>query len=112
MDIQTRGILLSKQRITKGLIRLNYAFVVRIWQNRFSHDVAQLFMHLLIDRFPPSKTITSSHLKLFNGHYSLECPTSPATGSSDLSAVQQCGLTGDPCLSLNISFWFYLLNVL
>ena len=44
MDIETRGIILSQQRITKALIRrrLICAFVVRLWQKRFCHDVAQL----------------------------------------------------------------------
>ena len=40
--IASRGILLSRER-TKVLIRLRrliFAFVVRIWQNRFSLDVA------------------------------------------------------------------------
>ena len=38
-DIESRVIILSKKGTIKALI---YAFVVRIWQNRFSHDVAQL----------------------------------------------------------------------
>ena len=41
-------------------------------------------------------------------NYSLECPASQHTSSSHLGAVQQCCLPGDPCLSLNTSFCFYL----
>ena len=46
MDIDTRGILLSKQRITKSLIRLRgCAADLRLcyshMTNRFSHDVVQ-----------------------------------------------------------------------
>ena len=47
-DIETRGIVLSRQRNSKGadqtarMRRLICAFVVRIWQNRFSHDGAHM----------------------------------------------------------------------
>ena len=44
--------------------------------------------------------------------YSLECPASPHTSPSHLGAVQQCCLPGDPCLSLNTLFCFYLLTIL
>ena len=40
-DIETGGIILSRQWKTKALRRLICAFVFRIWQSRFSHDVAQ-----------------------------------------------------------------------
>ena len=52
-DIETRGIILSRQRIilsrqrinkgadpTVRMHRLIYAYVVRLWQNRFPHDMA------------------------------------------------------------------------
>ena len=44
-DIETRSIILSRQRTTKALIRLRIcAFVVRIWHNRFSYDVAHILL--------------------------------------------------------------------
>ena len=48
MDIETRDIILTRQRTTivlirmRGMRRLIYAFVVRYGQNRFSHDVARM----------------------------------------------------------------------
>ena len=45
-------------------------------------------------------------------NYSLEYPASPHTSSFHLGAVQQCCLPGDPCLSQNTSFCFYLLTIL
>ena len=43
--------------------------------------------------------------------YSLECPASRHTSPSHLGAVQQCCMSGGPCLSLNTSFCFYLLSI-
>ena len=46
MDIETRGIILSKQRITKVLIRLRSMILLLLFaygKNRFSHDMAQIF---------------------------------------------------------------------
>ena len=44
--IASRGIILSKQRTIKALIRLHRCtFVVRKCQNRFSYGVAQLYFH-------------------------------------------------------------------
>ena len=62
------------------------------------------------DRFPLLKAITVHIFPKVN--YSLECPASPHTSSSHLGTVQQCCLPGDPCLSLNTSFCFYLLTIL
>ena len=62
------------------------------------------------DRFPLLKTITGSQFS--QGQLFMECPASPHTSSSHLGTVQQCCLPGDPCLSLNTSFCFYLLTIL
>ena len=40
-DIETRGIILSKQRITKALIRLR-RMLFAYGKNKFSHDVARI----------------------------------------------------------------------
>ena len=42
LDIKTRDIILSRQRTTKALIRL-HGLNGRIWHNRFSPDVAQIW---------------------------------------------------------------------
>ena len=65
---------------------------------------------IIFHTFPLLKTSTGSHFPEVN--YSLKCPASPHTSSSHLGAVQQCCLPGDPCLSLNTSFCFYLLTIL
>ena len=61
-------------------------------------------------RFPLLKTITVSYFPKVS--YSLECPASPHTSPSHLGANQQRFSPGDPCLSLNTSFCFYLLTIL
>ena len=48
MDIETRGIILSKQRTTKARVRwLICDFVVRICINRFYRDVAQIIAEVM-----------------------------------------------------------------
>ena len=73
-------------------------------------DYQDTCIHFHTDRFPLLKNITGSHFPKDN--YSLECPASPHTSPSHLGAVQQHCLPGEPCLSLNTSIFFHLLNIL
>ena len=58
MDVETTASILSRQRTVKcadqtaRMRRLTCAFVVRILQNRASHDVAHLGQFMLVNEHP------------------------------------------------------------
>ena len=104
---------LDQRRIDSRLIMLYKVTydLVAIPASQYLTRNTRLSRHIYhTDRFPLLKTITGSHFPKVN--YSLECPASPHTSSSHLGAVQQCCLPGDPCLSLDTRFCFYLLTIL
>ena len=73
-------------------------------------DIYNLFH---TDRFPLLKTTTGSHFSPRSIiHWNALPAHIPVLPTLALGTVQECCLTGDPCLSLNTSFCFYLLTIL
>ena len=75
LDIETRGIILSKQETTKALIRLcgcagwSALFLFAYGTNRFSHDVAYIIHNYLSSNICRTKHPCIMHIIISRGKY-------------------------------------------
>ena len=101
--IDSRLIMLYK--VTYDLVAIPASqYLTR--NTRLSRHIHPL-SYRLIPTLKDYYRFTFSQGQLFIG-----MPCQPTYQSFPLGAVQQCCLPGDPCLSLNTSFCFYLLTIL